>query len=81
MAHCGYEPTAADAAVRNVFEAAKVAILGPRLKGPMAPEISLANQRPAEYVHGRHVENMLTKLEAQTRGAPPARRTAAPAAE
>jgi hypothetical protein len=32
-------------------------------------------------VHGRHVENMLTKLEAQTRGAPPARRTAAPAAE
>jgi len=81
MAHCGYEPTAADAAVRNVFEAAKVAILGPRLKGPMAPEISLANQRPAEYVHAQHVDNMLSKLEAQTRGAPPARRAAAPAAE
>lgn len=81
MAHCGYEPTAADAAVRNVFEAAKVAILGPRTSGPMAPEIPLANQRPAEYVHARHVDNMLAKLEAQTRGAPPARRTAAPAAE
>jgi hopanoid biosynthesis associated radical SAM protein HpnH len=81
MAHCGYEPTAADAAVSNVFKAAKAAIFGPRTSGPMAPEISLANQRPAEYVHARHVDNMLSKLEAQTRGAPPARRAAAPAAE
>lgn len=81
MAHCGYEPTAADAAVRNVFEAAKVAIMGPRTSGPMAPEISLAKQRPAEYVHARHVDSMLAKLEAQTRDAPPPRRAAAPAAE
>src|SRR5437764_3307052 len=82
MAHCGYEPTAADAAIRNPFKAALVAIRGPRTTGPMAPEISLAHQRPAEYVHSRHVENMLTKLEAQTREAPPARaRRAAPAAE
>ena len=81
MAHCGYEPTAADAAVRNVFEAAKVAILGPRTTGPMAPEISLVNQRAADYVHSRHVDNMLAKLEAQSQGAPPVRRSAAPAAE
>jgi hopanoid biosynthesis associated radical SAM protein HpnH len=81
MAHCGYEPTAADAAIRNPLKAAMVALFGPRIEGPMAPEISLANQRPADYVHARHVDNMLAKLEAETRGAPPARRAAAPAAE
>jgi hopanoid biosynthesis associated radical SAM protein HpnH len=70
MAHCGYEPTAADAAISNVAKAAWVAIRGPRTTGPMAPEISLANQRPAEYVHARHVDSMLAKLDAQTRGAP-----------
>jgi len=69
MAHCGYEPTAADAAISNVVKAAWVAIRGPRTTGPMAPEISLANQRPAEYVHARHVDSMLAKLDAQTRGA------------
>ncbi len=73
MAHCGYEPTAADAAVSNVFKAAKVAIFGPRTSGPMAPEISLANQRPAEYVHARHVDNMLAKLEAADPRRPAAR--------
>ena len=66
MAHCGYEPTAADAAVSNVFKAAMVALRGPRTSGPMAPEIALANQRPAEYVHKRHVDNMLDKLKANT---------------
>jgi hopanoid biosynthesis associated radical SAM protein HpnH len=81
MAHCGYEPTAADAAVRHPLKTAMVAILGPRVSGPMAPEISLANQRPADYVHARHVDSMLAKLEAETRNAPPARRAAAPAAE
>ena len=81
MAHCGYEPTAADAAIRNPLKAALVAMFGPRVSGPMAPEISLANQRPADYVHARHVDNMLAKLEAETRSAPTARRAAAPAAE
>jgi len=81
MAHCGYEPTAADAAIRNPLKAALVALFGPRVSGPMAPEISLANQRPADYVHSRHVDNMLAKLEAEARGAPPSRRAAAPAAE
>ena len=81
MAHCGYEPTAADAAVRNPIKAALVAWRGPRTTGPMAPEIALNKQRPAEYVHTRHVDNMLAKLEAQTREAPPARRSSAPAAE
>ncbi len=81
MAHCGYEPTAADAAVRNPLKAAWVAMTGPRTTGPMVPDISLNRQRPAEYVHTRHVDNMLANLEAQTREAPPAQRASSPAAE
>jgi hopanoid biosynthesis associated radical SAM protein HpnH len=77
MAHCGYEPTAADAAVRRPLKTALVALFGPRTSGPMAPEISLTHQRPAEYVHARHVDSMLAKLEAETREAPRARATAA----
>jgi hopanoid biosynthesis associated radical SAM protein HpnH len=81
MAHCGYEPTAADAAVRHPIKSAMVAFFGPRTSGPMVPDISLSRQRPAEYVHTKHVDNMLAKLEEQTRNAPPARRASAPAAE
>ena len=47
MAHCGYEPTAAnldDHAIRS--RRCKIALFGVRTEGPMAPEISLANQRP-----------------------------------
>ena len=34
MAHCGYEPTAADAAVSNVFKAAMVAMARPAHQRP-----------------------------------------------
>ena len=54
-----------------------MAIRGPRTSGPMAPEIALDRQRPADYVHARHVDSMLAKLEAETRDAPRARATAA----
>ena len=47
MAHCGYEPTAADAAIRHPFKTPHGGAARPRTEGPMAPEISLANQRPA----------------------------------
>jgi len=36
--------------------------MGPKTSGPMAPEISLANQRPAEYVFSRHVEEKMNSL-------------------
>ncbi len=38
------------------------AIRGPRTEGPMAPDISLANQRPAEYVFSAHVKVAMEKL-------------------
>jgi hopanoid biosynthesis associated radical SAM protein HpnH len=79
MAHCGYEPTAADAAVTNVFKTARATLFGPRTTGPMAPEISLAHQRPADYVHARHVDAMLAKLQTESRS--PAERRITPAAE
>ncbi len=62
MAHCGYEPTAAQDAIDNPLKALWVGLRGPRLDGPMAPEISLDNQRPAEYVHENIVQEQLTEV-------------------
>jgi hopanoid biosynthesis associated radical SAM protein HpnH len=62
MAHCGYEPTAAEASFANPFKALWIAFKGVRTEGPMAPEISLDRQRPAQYVFTRHVEQMLGKI-------------------
>jgi hypothetical protein len=65
MAHCGYEPTAVAATFARPIEAMRVALVGPRISGPMAEEISLARQRPAQYVFSRHVQNMLAKIGAE----------------
>jgi len=62
MAHCGYEPTAADAMISNPLKALKVAFMGVKTEGEFAPEISLDNQRPAEYVFSRHVESKLAEI-------------------
>jgi hopanoid biosynthesis associated radical SAM protein HpnH len=73
MAHCGYEPTAAAAAFANPLQALMVSWRGVRTKGPMAPEIPLENQRPAEYVFSRHVEHEVVKIrETQTKAKQPA---------
>jgi hopanoid biosynthesis associated radical SAM protein HpnH len=70
MAHCGYEPTAADAAIRHPLKTAWIALRGVRTKGPMAPEISLANQRPAEYMFKRHVDTMLSNISTKPKPEP-----------
>ncbi len=62
MAHCGYEPTAADVAVRRPLSAAWTSIRGVRTEGPMAPEIPLDEQRPAEFVFSRQVAQMMADL-------------------
>jgi hopanoid biosynthesis associated radical SAM protein HpnH len=62
MAHCGYEPTAANATLAHPLKALKVALRGVRTEGPMAPEIALDAQRPAEFVFSRHVETALTEI-------------------
>ena len=62
MAHCGYEPTAAHASVSNPLSALWTSIRGVRTDGPMASEISLTQQRPAQYVFSRHVDKMLHEI-------------------
>jgi hopanoid biosynthesis associated radical SAM protein HpnH len=83
MAHCGYEPTAAEATLRHPLSAILTAIRGVRTKGPMAPEISLARQRPAQFVFSSHVERMLAEIQQKSGGVPakPPRSQTSPAAQ
>ena len=64
MAHCGYEPTAAEAMLANPLEAFMIGLRGVRTQGPMAPEISLENQRPAQYVFDNQVQLRLSEIRA-----------------
>jgi len=51
--------------VANPLDAAWVALRGVRTSGPMAPEIALNRQRPAEFVFSRHVQEMLDRIHAE----------------
>jgi hopanoid biosynthesis associated radical SAM protein HpnH len=63
MAHCGYEPTAAMDALAHPVKALMVGLRGPRLTGPMAPEIDMTRQRKADYgLHERHVAQVLAEI-------------------
>ena len=50
MVHCGYEATAVADTVAHPLKALKVALRGFETDAPMAPDIPLDNQRPAEFV-------------------------------
>ncbi len=62
MAHCGYEPTAAIASMNNPLKAMWVALRGVKTSGPMAPEIDLSKQRPAQYVFSAEVQKRLSEI-------------------
>ncbi len=62
MVHCGFEGTATTDSVKNPLKLLKLAIRGVKTEGEMAPEISLANQRPADYVFSGHVEKKLAEI-------------------
>jgi hypothetical protein len=64
MAHCGYEATAADAMMKHPLEALMIGLRGVKTEGPMAPEISLENQRPAQYVFDSNVQLTLSEIRA-----------------
>jgi hopanoid biosynthesis associated radical SAM protein HpnH len=64
MAHCGYEPTAAEAMLQHPLEAFMIGLRGVRTEGPMAPEIPLENQRPAQYVFDNQVQLRLSEIRA-----------------
>ncbi|QNT77856.1 adenosyl-hopene transferase HpnH [Entomobacter blattae] len=62
MVHSGYESTAVKDAIARPLHLLKVALMGPETEGPMAPEISLAHQRPAEYTYTKQVEERLQEI-------------------
>ncbi len=62
MVHSGYESTAVMDAVKSPVKTMMTALRGPKLTGPMAPEIDLSKQRPAEFVFSRHVQDKMAEL-------------------
>ena len=63
MVHCGYEATAVNDTLSHPLKALKVALRGPGTEGPMAPEVPLDRQRPAEYVFEHLVAGEMARLE------------------
>jgi hopanoid biosynthesis associated radical SAM protein HpnH len=62
MVHSGFEATAVVDSVKRPLAALKAAIKGARVDGPMAPEVPLEKQRPAEFVFSAHVERRLAAI-------------------
>jgi hopanoid biosynthesis associated radical SAM protein HpnH len=62
MVHCGYEATAVMDSVRHPLKALGIALRGVETEKPMAPEIALNRQRPAQYVFANHVERKLAEI-------------------
>ncbi len=67
MVHCGYEPTAVTDTIDSPLKALMAWRRGPKVDGPMAEEISLENQRPAEYVFEKQVETYIESAPAEER--------------
>jgi hopanoid biosynthesis associated radical SAM protein HpnH len=62
MVHCGFEGTAVTDSVRKPWKMIPLALRGVKTDGPMAPDIPLDKQRPAEFTFSRHVEHKLTEI-------------------
>jgi hopanoid biosynthesis associated radical SAM protein HpnH len=62
MVHSGFEATAVTDALRSPWKLLKLSLFGIKTDGPMAPEIPLNKQRPAEFVFSRHVEQRLASI-------------------
>ena len=77
MVHSGYEATAVTDTIKNPLKAMMVNLRGVKTDGPMAPDIALDKQRPAEFNYNKEVAIRLDEIgnrKAAARGA------AAPAA-
>jgi hopanoid biosynthesis associated radical SAM protein HpnH len=69
MVHCGFEPTSVVDTVNRPLKALKVFLKGVDTEGPMAPEIPLDKQRPAEYVFEKQVQTFVKDLHDEPRRA------------
>ncbi|MSO54710.1 MAG: adenosyl-hopene transferase HpnH [Rhodospirillales bacterium] len=65
MVHCGYEATAVADTFAHPLKALKVALRGPETEAPMAAEIPLEKQRPAQFVFEGLVKRLSEKLAAE----------------
>ncbi|OHC80574.1 MAG: hopanoid biosynthesis associated radical SAM protein HpnH [Rhodospirillales bacterium RIFCSPLOWO2_01_FULL_65_14] len=61
MVHCGYEPTAVNDTISHPLKALKAFLAGIETDKPMAPEIPLENQRPAEFVFEGLIKTLTQK--------------------
>ncbi|HVM98687.1 MAG TPA: adenosyl-hopene transferase HpnH [Caulobacteraceae bacterium] len=73
MVHSGFEASAVADTVKRPLKALSVMLRGVRTDGPMAEDIPIDNQRPAEYVFSQHVEERLAQIRASN---PKARKVA-----
>jgi hypothetical protein len=64
MVHCGFEGTAATDAIKHPLKMLPILLKGIRTEGPMAPDIDLSKQRPAEFTFSRHVEHKMSQIKA-----------------
>jgi hopanoid biosynthesis associated radical SAM protein HpnH len=64
MVHCGFEGTAVAQSVKNPLKVLQVALQGVKTSGPMAPDIPIDNQRPAQFVFSAHVDHKLAEIRA-----------------
>lgn len=64
MVHSGFEASAVRDMMQHPLKALSVAVRGVRTDGPMAPDLSLEHQRPAEFVFSRHVERKVADIRA-----------------
>ena len=62
MVHCGFEGTAVLDSFKDPLKLLTVTARGVKTEGPMAPEIPLDRQRPADYVFSTHVEKMVAEI-------------------
>ncbi|HEU4660752.1 MAG TPA: adenosyl-hopene transferase HpnH [Pseudolabrys sp.] len=74
MVHSGFEATAVEDTFKHPLKALTATVRGIDTQGPMAPEIPLDKQRPAQYVFSRHVEQKLEEI----RKTAPKKQTASP---
>ncbi len=62
MVHSGYEASSVVDSVKKPWKPVIYALRGIKTEGEMAPEISLENQRPAEFVFSRNVAQKLSEI-------------------
>jgi hopanoid biosynthesis associated radical SAM protein HpnH len=63
MVHCGYEASAVVDTIAHPLKALRTLLKGIETEAPMAPEISLKGQRPAEFLFEGVVQTMSERLD------------------